>query len=94
MVIDILTHNDEARHFGLEGELVEMAKDFLVMVACALQYLHKSGATNPNTDPSTIEDLADNFLFSKIQKIRCRPDFARYSAKTSVTRTHYSAMGV
>ena len=68
MAIDILTHNDRIRHFGLEGELVETIRGLLVHVACALQHLHKSRAADPNTDPSTIEDLADNFSFSEIQK--------------------------
>ena len=65
-VIAILTHNDGIRHFGFEGEPVETAKGLLVLVACALQYLHKSGATDPNIDPSIIEDLADNFSFGEI----------------------------
>ena len=68
MAIDILTHNDGIRHYGLEGEPMEMARGLLVMVAYALQYIHKSGATDPNRDPSTIEDMADNFSFSEIKK--------------------------
>ena len=68
MAIDILTHNDGIRHFWFEGEPVETARGLLVLVACALQYIRESGAANPNTDPSTIEDLADIFLFSEIHK--------------------------
>ena len=39
----------------------------LVLVACALQYLHKSGTCAP-LDPSTIEEITDTFPFSEIRK--------------------------
>jgi len=65
VAIDILTYDDGIRHFGFEVELVETDKGLLVLVACALQYLHKSGATDPNTNYYTIEDLADNFSFNE-----------------------------
>ena len=68
VAIDILTHNDGIRKSGFEGQSVEIARGLLVMVACALQYLHKTGTTEPNTDPSTIEDLAGSFSFSGIHK--------------------------
>jgi len=68
VAIDILTHADGIRHFGFEGEPVETARGLLVLVTYALQYLHKTRATDPDTNPSTIEELADNFSFRQIQK--------------------------
>ena len=68
VAIDILTHVDGIRHSGLEGELEETAMGLLLLVACALQYLHKRGTTDPNLDSSTIEELAESFSFSAIQK--------------------------
>ena len=68
MAIDILAHNDGICHSGLEGEPVEIARCILVLVACTLQYLHKSGANDPNTGPSTIKDMADGFSFNEIKK--------------------------
>ena len=92
--IDILTFNDGIRHSGFEWEPVETAKGLLVLVACALQYLHKSGTTDPNTDLPTIEDMADSFSFSEIHKRTCKPDSAWYSVRQSVIRTHYLTLGV
>ena len=40
LAIDILTHNDGIRHFGFEGETMETARGLLVLLACALQFLH------------------------------------------------------
>jgi len=54
---------------------VETAIGLLVLVDCALQYLHKSGNTDPNTYPSTIEDVAESFSFSEIQKKTLRTRF-------------------
>ena len=68
VAIDILSHNDGIRHFGFEGQTVETARGLLVLVACALQYLHKSGAATPSPDPSTIADLADNFSYIEVKK--------------------------
>jgi hypothetical protein len=68
VAIDILTHADGIRHSGFEGEPDEMAKGLLVLVACALQYLHKRGDADPTADFSTIEELAESFSFSEIQK--------------------------
>jgi hypothetical protein len=68
VAIDILTHTDGIRHSGLEGEPAETDRGLLVLVACALQYLHKTRASYPVTNPSTIENLVDNFSFGEIQK--------------------------
>ena len=68
VAIDILTNNGGIHHFEFEGEPAETARGLLVLVPCALQYVHKSGATEHNTYPSTIEDLTDNFSFSEIYK--------------------------
>ena len=68
VAIDILTHIDGIRHSGLEGEPEETARGLLVLVACALHNLHKTGTADPNTDPSTIEEPAENLSFSEIQK--------------------------
>ena len=51
-----------------EGESEETARGILILVACALQYLHKRGDADPNADSSTIEELAKSFSFSEIQK--------------------------
>ena len=40
----------------------------LILVTCALQYLHKKGTTNPNTDSSTTEESTESFTFNEIQK--------------------------
>ena len=41
----------------------------MVLIACALQYLHKLGVTDLNIDdPSTIEHLADSLSFGEMQK--------------------------
>ena len=66
--MDILTHNDGTRHSGFESQSVETTKGLLVSAVCALQYLHKTGDIDTNTDPSTIEHLADNFSFGEIHK--------------------------
>ena len=68
VAIDILTHADGIRHSGFEGEPEKTARGLLVLVACALQYLHKREDTYPCADSSTIEELAESFLFSEIQK--------------------------
>jgi hypothetical protein len=68
VTIDILIHNDGISHSRFEGQTVENARGLLVLVACELQYLHKTGTTDPNVDPTTIEDHADSFSLSKIQK--------------------------
>ena len=68
VAIDIFTHNDGIRQSGLEGKPVETVRGLLVVLACALQYLQKSRTTDPNTDPSAIEDMADNFSFNEIHK--------------------------
>ena len=67
VVIDILTHGDGIRHSGFEGQTRETSRSLLVLVACALQYMHKSGTSAP-LDPSTIEDIADAFSFNEIRK--------------------------
>jgi hypothetical protein len=66
VAIDILTHNDGIRHSGFEGQSAEIARSLLVLSACALQYLHKTGAIDPNADPYIIEDLAESFSFGEI----------------------------
>ena len=53
VAIDILTRNDSIRHVGFEGQSVETVKGLLFPVTCALQYLHKTRTTDPNTDSST-----------------------------------------
>ena len=68
VAIDILTHADGIRHFGFEGEPVETARGLLVLVACALQYLHKKGDTEPNATSFTIEELAERLSLNEIQK--------------------------
>jgi len=68
VAIDILTHIDGIGHSGFEEEPEETARGLLVLVACALQYLHKTGTTDPITDLSTIEELAGSFSFREIQK--------------------------
>jgi DNA-directed RNA polymerase subunit F len=95
VAIDILTHNDGIRHSGFEREPVETARGLLALVACALQYLHKSGTTDPNTDPYAIEELAEIFSFSEIlcEKRPRKPDYVQSSAKLSSTRTRFSARG-
>jgi hypothetical protein len=47
VTIDILTHVDGIRHSGFEGEPEETASGLLVLVAYALQYLHKKGDYRP-----------------------------------------------
>jgi len=42
VAIDILTHNDGIRHSGFEGHAVETVIGFLILAACALQFLHMS----------------------------------------------------
>ena len=64
--IDILTHNDGVRYFGFDGHTLGTAKGLLVLLAYAVQYLHKTWTTDPTTDPSAIEDLAHSFSFSEI----------------------------
>ncbi len=68
MAINILTYVDGIRRSGLEGEPEETARGLLVLVACALQYLHKKRTIDPNIDSSTIEELAESFSLSEIQK--------------------------
>jgi len=68
VAIDILTHNDDIRHSGFKGETIETARGLLVLVACALQYLHKTQRADYTFDPSSIEDLAGSFSFSEIRK--------------------------
>ncbi len=80
MAIEILTHNDGIRHSGFEGQTVETTTCLLILVACALQYQHKTGTNDLNVDPVTIEDLADNFSSSEIQKGPYIPDSVWYSA--------------
>ena len=82
MAIDILTHNDGIRHFGLEGGPVETTKGLLVLVACALQHLNKSRTTGPNTVPYTIADMADNFSFSEIHKKNLQTRFCSVICET------------
>jgi hypothetical protein len=68
VAIDILTYADSIQHPGFEGEPEETARGLLVLVACALQYLHKRGGGDPNANSSTIEELADSFSFGEIHK--------------------------
>ena len=68
VAIDILTHINGIRHSGFEGEPKETARGLLVLVACALQHLHKMGTTDPNIDLSTIEELAESSSLSYILK--------------------------
>ncbi len=63
VAIDILTHIDGIRHSGFEREPEETDKGLLVLVACTLQYIKKTGTTDPNTNLSTIEELVESFSF-------------------------------
>jgi len=82
VTIDILTHNDEICHSGFEGQSVESDRGLVVMVACALQYLHKTGTTDPNMDPPTIKDLTDNFSFNELLKRTMQTRFCSVLCET------------
>ncbi len=77
VAIGILIHGDGIRHSGFEGQTLETSRGLLVLVAYALQYLHKSGTSTAPLDPSTIEDIADAFSFSEIRKRSLHTRFAR-----------------
>ena len=47
---------------------METARGLLVMVACALKFLHMTERADQSLDPSSIEDLAEMFSFSEIRK--------------------------
>ena len=68
VAVDILTHNDGIRHFGFEGHTFKTTRGLLVLVACALEFFHKTGVAGTSLDPSTIEDLAESFSFTEIHK--------------------------
>jgi hypothetical protein len=82
VAIDILTHVDGIRHSGSKGEPEKTARGLLVLVSCALQYMHKKGTTNPNADSSTIEEMAKIFSFSEIQKRTLQTRFCSVLCET------------
>jgi hypothetical protein len=65
VAIDILTLNVGIRHSGFEGQSTDTSRGLLVLVACALQFLRKSGT--PGIVPDNIEDLAESFSFSEVR---------------------------
>jgi hypothetical protein len=66
--VDILTRGDGICHSRFEGQTLETARGLLVIVACALRILQKTGLGDSNLDPSTIEELADAFSFCEIRE--------------------------
>ena len=51
IAIDILNHLDGIRHSGFEGQNSSVARDLLVLVACALQYICTSPPNGPTYRP-------------------------------------------
>ena len=43
VAIDVLTHGNGIRHSGFEGQSMETTRGILVVVACALRLLQKTG---------------------------------------------------
>ena len=78
----MLTHVDGIRHSGFEGEPEETARGLLVLVVCALQYLHKKRIIDPNAVSSTIEDLSESFSFGEIQKSTLQTRFCSVLCET------------
>ena len=89
VAIDILTHADGIRHSGFEGEPVETATGVLVLVACALQYLHKRGKVDPTADaPPPSRSWQKAYPIVRFGKGPCSQDYARSCAIPSATRMH------
>jgi hypothetical protein len=82
VAIDILTNIDGIRHSGFEGEPEETVRGLLILVACALQYMHKKGTTDPNTDSATLEELPKSFSFGEIQKRTLQTRFCSVLCET------------
>jgi hypothetical protein len=68
VAVDILTHNDDIRHSGLEGQSSTMARGLLVLIACKLQQFLQNHPPDHTVDTDVLLDLADSFYFSEIRK--------------------------
>ena len=68
VVIDIITHNNGIRHSGFELHTTKTSKGPLVLVACAIKYLHQSECEDPAMDSTILEGLAESFFFAEIRK--------------------------
>jgi hypothetical protein len=68
VAIDVLTHGNGVRHSGFEGQSLETARGLLVVTACALRLLQRTGRAPAGIDQDTISDLADAFSFCDIRK--------------------------
>ncbi len=50
VAIDVITHGDGIRHSGFEGQTLGTARGLLVVVACALRLLQKTGTGDSGID--------------------------------------------
>ncbi len=68
VAIEIATHNNDIRHSGFESQTTGTTRGHLVLVACAIQYLHQSGCNDPAVDLTLLEGQAESFSFAEIRK--------------------------
>jgi hypothetical protein len=86
IAIEIVTHNDGIRHSGFELQTSETARGLLVVVACAVQYLHQTGCEDPAVDPHILEELAESFSFAEIRKRTLQTRFCAVICETGSDR--------
>jgi hypothetical protein len=93
VAIDIFTHADGIRRSGFEGEPEETAKGLLVLVAYALQYLHKRGPQTQTQTPPLSRNWRRVSHSVRFKNGPCKPDYARSYVILSATRTPFSTLG-
>ncbi len=83
MAVDILTHHDNIRHSGLEGQSSIIARGLLVLAACRLHQILLHPPPSHDMDKRLLADIAESCSFSDIREHTLQPRFCSVLCDTT-----------